>query len=232
MENQNPLRLISLPELQVALDLDADVKTITEITGLVYSAGARIIEAGTPAIKRHGVDNLIPALKAVAPGAIMVADLKTMDAGDLESRIAFRAGADIVGVAAIGNEEKIVEAMDEALRWDKAILVDLIDCPDPLRTIMQIKNLLGPNSSRAIFCLHIGISLQKKGYRVSDQAEIVRRAKILAMPSLLAVAGGIKEETAGDLVRAGADICIVGSAIYKSSEPAEVTRRILKEMKG
>ncbi|MEM2251039.1 MAG: orotidine 5'-phosphate decarboxylase / HUMPS family protein [Candidatus Hadarchaeales archaeon] len=231
MESRNPLGLISPPELQVALDLDTDMKTIMEIAGLVYSAGARIIEAGTPAIKRHGADNLIPALRVAAPDAIIVADLKTMDAGDLEARIAFRAGADIVGVAAIGNEEKIIEAMDEALRWNKAILVDLIDCPDPLGTIMKIKNFLGPNSSRAIFCLHIGISLQKKGYRVSDQMEVIKRAKILAAPSFLAVAGGIKEETAGSLTSAGADICIVGSAIYKSSEPAEVTRRILREIK-
>ncbi|MEM1874587.1 MAG: hypothetical protein QXP51_03235, partial [Candidatus Hadarchaeales archaeon] len=79
--------------------------------------------------------------------------------------------------------------------------------------------------------LHIGISLQKKGYRVSDQMEVIKRAKILAAPSFLAVAGGIKEETAGSLASAGADICIVGSAIYKSSEPAEVTRRILREIK-
>jgi len=231
-QNLNPLRLLTPPELQVALDLDADVDSIAKIAEKAYSAGAKIIEAGTPAVKRHGVDALIPALRAAAPGAVIVADLKTMDVGDLEARIAFRAGADVVSVLGIGNEEKIAEAMDETQRWERAILVDLIDCPNPPDAIAKLKKLLEPGLSRVIFCLHVGISLQRKGLTMADQLEVVKKAKRSASPSLLAVAGGIREDTAGDLVRAGADICIVGGAIYKSSEPGEAVRRILQQMRG
>jgi len=140
---------LSPPELQVALDIDSDIGTIADLAARVHSAGAGIIEAGTPAIKRHGADSLIPALRRAAPGAIIVADFKTMDAGDLEARIAFRAGADILAVLAIGSDEKVAEAMEEAVRWDRLLLIDLIDCPRPIERIMRLKEILGPASSRA-----------------------------------------------------------------------------------
>lgn len=223
---------LSPPELQVALDMDSDIGTIADLAARVHSAGAGIIEAGTPAIKRHGADSLIPALRSAAPGALIVADLKTVDAGDLEARIAFRAGADIAAVLAIGSDEKVVEAMEEAVRWDRLLLIDLIDCPDPTGRIMQLKEVLGPASSRAIFCLHTGISLQRKGMVIASSLSAIRLAKEAARPCLLAVAGGIREGIAADLVRAGADICIVGSAIYASADPAETARRILAEMRS
>lgn len=226
-----PMRL-SPPELQVALDIDSDIRTIADLAARVHSAGVGIIEAGTPAIKRHGADSLIPALRRAAPGALIAADFKTMDAGDLEARIAFRAGADILAVLAIGNDEKVAEAMDEALRWDRLLLIDLIDCPNPTERIMQLKELLGPASSRTIFCFHIGISLQRKGMLIADKLEAIRLVKEAAHPCPLAVAGGIREGVAGDLVRAGADICIVGSAIYSSADPAETARKILAEMRS
>lgn len=227
----SPLERTKFPQLQVALDMDADVKTIAAIAKQAYAGGARIIEAGTPAVKRHGVETLLPALRKVAPDALLVADLKTMDVGNLEARIAFRAGADVSAVLAIGGRTKVIEAVSEAARWDKAVLIDFIDCPDPLEMLESMPRDLKGHESRVVFCLHRGISEQLKGRGIYEQTQLISEAKARAGRFPLAVAGGIKEGVAKDVVRTGADICIAGSAIYNSANPKETARRILQEIK-
>jgi len=227
----SPLERIKFPQLQVALDMDADVKTIAKMAEQVYAGGARIIEAGTPPLKRHGVDRLIPALRKAAPKALLVADLKTMDVGNLEARIAFRAGADISAVLAIGGRTKVIEAVSEAARWDRAVLIDLIDCPDPLEMLESLIKDLKGHESRVIFCLHRGISEQTKGRGIYEQTRLISDAKKRAGRFPLAVAGGIKEGVAKDVARAGADICIAGRSICNSANPKETAGRILAEIR-
>jgi len=228
----SPLEKLAFPALQVALDMDADIETIASVAREAYLGGAPIIEAGTPSVKRHGVERLVPALRKAAPRAVIVADLKTMDVGNLEARIAFRSGADISAVLAIGGRTKIMEAVSEATRWDRAILIDFIDCQDPLRTMEGLKKELEEHEGRVIFCLHRGISEQLKGRGIYEQAQLISEAKKIAGKFPLAVAGGIKEGVAKDVVAAGADICIAGSAIYNSSDPEKAVRRIIKEIGG
>ncbi|HID60511.1 MAG TPA: hypothetical protein EYP46_01460, partial [Hadesarchaea archaeon] len=184
----SPLERVKFPQLQVALDMDADVNAITKIAGEVYAGGAKIIEAGTPSVKRHGVDRLLPAMRKVAPNVLIVADLKTMDVGNLEAKIAFRAGADISAVLAIGGRTKIIEAVSEAARWDKAVLIDFIDCPDPLEAMDALTKDLRGHESRVIFCLHRGISEQLKGRGIYDQTRLISEAKKRAGQFPLAVA--------------------------------------------
>ena len=227
----SPLERLELPQLQVALDMPADVETICAIAKQAYAGGARVIEAGTPAIKRHGTDLLMPALRKVAPDALLVADLKTMDVGNLEARIAFRAGADVSAVLAIGGKTKIIEALSEAVRYDRAILIDFIDCEDPLAKLESLVGELKGNENRVIFCLHRGISEQLKGRGIYEQKQLIAEAKKRAGRFPLFVAGGIKEGVAKDVAGAGADVCIAGSAIYNSANPKETVRRILAEIR-
>ncbi len=227
-----PLMRLRFPQVQVALDMDADIKTITRIAKETYKGGARIIEAGTPAIKRHGVDKLIPALRKVAPEAIIVADMKIADVGGLEARIAIRAGADIVAVLGMGGNHKINEALGEAIRGDKAILIDLIDCEDPLTRLEELSRELKDKEKWVVFCLHRGISEQMKTRGIYDQKSLILEARKKAQKFPLAVAGGIREGTAKEIASCGVDIVIVGSAIYNSTNPKTATQRILEEVKG
>lgn len=228
---ESPLSRIHPPELQVALDLDSDLQTILEIAKASYEGGARIIEAGTPIIKRHGIDILLPALRKVCPDAILVADMKTADVGNLEARIAFRKGADLVAVLGMGGNAKIEEALGEAARRGKGILIDLIDCQDPLLRIEELVEKLHGQEERVAFCLHRGISEQMRGRGIYEHTQLIREAKKRTGRFLLFVAGGIKAGVAGEVVRAGADVCIVGSAIYNSADPKESVSRILLEIK-
>ncbi|MFQ5712026.1 MAG: orotidine 5'-phosphate decarboxylase / HUMPS family protein [Candidatus Geothermarchaeales archaeon] len=227
----SPLERIKPPALQVALDIDADLETICDVAEHAYKGGATIIEAGTPAIKRHGVDLLIPALRRAAPRAVILADLKTMDAGDLEARIAYRAGADIVSILAAGKTIKIWEALGEAQRRGKAILIDLIDCENPTSTLESLVKEFDGQEDRVVFCLHMGISEQTGGRGIHEERELISEARRRAGNFFLAVAGGIKEGSVGDVTSLGVDICVVGAAVSQSSNPEAATRRILKAMR-
>ncbi len=237
----SPFQKLDLPQVQVALDLDADVETIAKIALEAYKGGARLIEAGTPALKRHGADVLIPAIKeriesycrseGVPYEAVIVADMKIMDVGNLESRIAFRAGADIAVVLGIGGDNKIKEALSEAVRKNKAIIIDLIQVDDPLVRLEDLVKKLKGAEVWVGFCLHRGISEHIRSRGIYRDKELVREAKKITKGFLLSVAGGIKEGTAGRIVEAGGDVCVVGSAIYNSRDPKETTARILREMK-
>jgi len=61
-----------------------------------------IIEAGTPLIKQEGL-RIISILKECFPEKLILADMKTMDAGGLEAKLAYDAGADLVTVLAVAT---------------------------------------------------------------------------------------------------------------------------------
>lgn len=229
--SETPFECIEFPQVQVALDMDADIETICDIAERAYRGGSRIIEAGTPAIKRHGTDSLIPALREVAPDALIVADLKTMDVGGLEARIAFRPGADVSAVLAAGGKNKIIESVSEAVRHGRAILIDFIGCPDPIKELDELVEELEGNEDRVIFCFHRGISEQLKGRGIYEKEELLAEARKRAGDFKLAVAGGIKKGVAKNVANAGAEICVVGSAVYNSSDPEETTKELLKEVR-
>ena len=88
--------------LQVALDLVNEHRAIA-IAKASVNGGADWIEAGTPLIKSEGLD-VIRKLKETFPKKIIVADMKTMDTGALETEIAAKAGADIVCILAASND--------------------------------------------------------------------------------------------------------------------------------
>ena len=78
--------------LQLALDTpDANLAyRLLNQTG----SDVDIIEIGTPLLIRYGI-NIISKIKQKYPQKLILADLKIVDAGAIESRLAFNAGADI-----------------------------------------------------------------------------------------------------------------------------------------
>ena len=110
-------------KLQFAMD------TLTTEAALELAAAAAphvdILELGTPLIKSAGL-SAITAVKAAHPDKIVFADLKNMDAGELEADIAFAAGADLVTVLGVAGDSTIAGAVTAATKHGKGIVVDLI----------------------------------------------------------------------------------------------------------
>ena len=82
------------PVLQLALDF-VDLERAIHIAEEAVAGGVDWIEAGTPLIKSEGL-NAVRALRRHFPNHVIVADMKTMDAGRAEVEVAAKAGATYV----------------------------------------------------------------------------------------------------------------------------------------
>ena len=84
------------PEVQISIDVTT-IEEALEIAGVAVGAGVDWLEAGTPLILGEGL-HAVSALKERFPQTPVVADLKIMDGGYLETEMAAKAGADMVVV--------------------------------------------------------------------------------------------------------------------------------------
>lgn len=207
------------PLLQVALDL-INAERAMVIASEAVKGGADWIEIGTPLLKSEGV-HIIRSMKKQFPHITLVADMKTMDTGSLETEIALKAGADIVSILAVADNSTIADAVKAAHTYGGAIMADLIGCSDVTHRAKDLENL-----GVQYLCIHVGIDEQMKGKTPHNLVKkIVNTTKLP-----VAVAGGINSETAAGLISAGALILIVGGAITKAPHVINATKTIKKAM--
>jgi 3-hexulose-6-phosphate synthase/6-phospho-3-hexuloisomerase len=203
--------------LQIALDLLNGDRAI-HIAEEASKAGPLWIEAGTPLIKSEGMD-IIRKLKKHLPDSEIVADLKTMDTGALETEMAAKAGASIICILGVSDDDTIKESVRSARKYGVKIMVDLIGIQDPLKRSKEIENF-----GIDYLCVHTGIDQQMRG-KTSLQTvkDLVRQSQLP-----IAVAGGINTENVVDILQAGAQIIIVGGSLTKSEDVTRATKNLLK----
>jgi len=208
--------------LQVALDI-MQISRMLPIARDAVEGGADWIEAGTPLIKSGGAD-AIRLLRKEFPDRKIVADMKTMDAGAFEVEIASKAGADIVTVMGLADDSTISEAVAAGRKYGTEIMIDMINVPDKVKRSEEVSEL-----GVSYICLHMGIDTQMRGEAppLKILEEVVKNVKIP-----VAVAGGITAETAGDYVKSGASVIIVGGGILKSKDIVSSAAAVKKSMEG
>jgi 3-hexulose-6-phosphate synthase len=203
------------PLIQLALDsLDYDT-TIR----LAQAAGRYIdcIEIGTPCVKVNGLQ-LVKDLRQRFPNKLIFADLKTMDAGYYEAEPFFKAGADITTVLGTADLDTIKGVIAVANKYGKQAQVDLINVIDK-KACANAAAAAGAH----IIGVHTGIDQQLAGHTpFADLANLLA----LNLPVKVSVAGGIKQSTVQDVVRAGAHIIVVGGAITGAKDPSTAAREI------
>jgi len=204
-----------MPVLQVALDV-IQLRRALEIAKEAVEGGADWIEAGTPLIKSEGM-NAIRALRKEFPKRKIVADLKTMDVGGVEVEMAAKSGADVVIVLGVSSNTTIKDAIRAARNFGCEIMVDLINHPSPVKRAKEVESM-----GADYICVHIGVDAQMLGRNPLDILREVSSAANIP----IAVAGGINEESAAEMVENGAEIIIVGGAITKAPSAKEAARRI------
>jgi len=202
-------RLWNPPYLQVAFDttsLEFVLKAVQELPQNDHL----IIEAGTPLIKRFGTD-VISKIREVRPGAFIVADLKTLDTGNLEARMIADAAGDAVVVSALAPVPTIINAIEEAHKTGIYAIVDTLNLKDP---VPLMKELVSKGAIPDVLELHRGIDVENTEYAWGSIDEI----KKISPKTYIAVAGGVKLETIPLALKAKADILVVGRAITGSKE--------------
>lgn len=209
-----------MPKLQLALDgeLSAALDILAETRPHID-----IAEVGTPLIYREGM-RAVRKIRAVYPALTLLADLKIMDAGDLEADIAFSAGADIITVLGLANDATIAGAAQAARAHGKRVMADMMQVADPLVRGRQLL-ALGCDA----LCLHRAHDLQ-----ASQAAPYALLAALQRnMPEArLAIAGGVTLDALPQLLPCLPRIIIVGGAITQSSDPATMARRFAERIRN
>lgn len=207
------------PVLQIALDF-VNLSRALKVAKEAIAGGADWLEAGTPLIKSEGLD-AVRALRKQFPDKVIVADMKTMDAGRVEVEAAAKAGANIVGVLGVASDATIKECIEAAANYGFEIIVDMIGVEDVARRAEQAQEF-GAN----YIGIHTAIDEQMEG--ISPFDKLRRVAEVVSIP--VAVAGGINSETAAEAIKYGASILVVGGAIIKSPDAKLAAESIKKAM--
>jgi 3-hexulose-6-phosphate synthase/6-phospho-3-hexuloisomerase len=203
------------PILQVALDLLNGHRALT-IAEQTIAGGADWLEVGTPLIKSEGMD-IIRQLKHRFPHHTIVADMKTMDTGAVETEMASKAGAHIISLLGLADTTTITEAIKAARKYGTKIMIDLIGVKHYIERAQELEHL-----DIDYLCIHIGIDQQMTGVRpLTCLKKLIKTTK-----KPIAVAGGLNSETVAAVVKAGAHIIIIGSAITGAKDVTIATKQI------
>jgi bifunctional enzyme Fae/Hps len=217
-------RLWRPPYLQIALD-NPNIEMIKRVLKQVPRNDNVILEAGTPLIKRYGV-GVIRQLREARADSFIIADLKTMDVGKVEVDMAFDETADAVCCAGAASSATIDEFVYETKRLGVYSFVDLMQVEDPVAKLKSLERL--PDG----VILHRAIDVEQRGGEarwgyISTIREAFKDKKLL-----IAVAGGIRPNTAKFALDAGADVLIVGRYITQSRDVERSVRDFLPLLQG
>jgi bifunctional enzyme Fae/Hps len=200
-------RLWDPPYLQVALDL-VDMNKVKQVLTELPENDHLIIEAGTPLIKRFGL-NVISEMRKIRPNAFIIADLKILDTGNLEARMAADASADAVVVSGLAPVSTIEKAITEAKKTGIYSVIDMLNVADPVKLIETLA--VKPD----IVELHRAIDAESSAHAWGNIAQLKKAA---GGKLLVATAGGIRSDVVKQAIKSGADILVVGRAITASKD--------------
>ena len=207
--------------VQVALDSTslADAMRVAEAA---MSAGCDWLEAGTPFIQAEGMPG-IRALRDRFPDVPIVADLKTMDGGFIESVMAAEAGATHVVVMARAHVSTIRAAVrDHGFQ----VMGDNLGCEDHVAAARMLEQ---EGCDSVIH--HIGLDQREEaaatGERLSTLDKLRQVAEAVAVP--VGAVGGLSVEDAVLTPQHGAAIVILATPLTVRSNDFSVVEEDVEE---
>ncbi len=208
------------PRLQIAID----TLTVEEAAGLARSLADTVdlIEAGTPFIKRFGI-GVVPRLREAA-GLPVVADLKIVDGGPFEARLAVDAGASLLTVLATASDATVSGVVEIAHGAGVEVVADLLGVCDLPHRIDRLERLgvdyLG---------VHAGTDA-----RLAGGTDLIGEIGLVVASSSmkLVVAGGLNAHSVPGVLGYHPAIVVVGSAITAAGDPWTAARELRGVLDG
>lgn len=202
------------PKLQLALDMlgQRQVLAILEKTAEYVD----IIEIGTPLLKYQGI-SILRSIRQQYPDKTLFVDTKTMDVGQYEADFCFGAGADMVSVLGVADDNTIRGAFASARAHSRKVMVDLIGVPHVAERA-RLLDTLGVD----YLGIHSGIDQQQRG---KTPLQALREVSA-CVHTPLSVAGGISPATLPELLRYRPAIVVIGGAITQAQQPGAIAQAI------
>jgi bifunctional enzyme Fae/Hps len=212
-------RLWDPPYLQVAMDL-VDRRHMQKVLAELPQNDHLIVEAGTPLIKKFGL-SIISEIRELRPSAFIIADLKTLDTGNLEARMAADAGADAVVISGLAPASTIEKAIIDTRKTGIYSVVDMLNVEDPVAVIESLS--VKPD----VVELHRAIDAESSEHAWGNIPAIKKAG---GERLLVATAGGIRQQNVKTAIASGADILVVGRAITASKNIHHSAEEFLEEL--
>lgn len=182
--------------LQIAFNYDE--RMVRQILPTIAYSGRILIEAGTPYLKREGM-NGIRIIRRVWRGHI-VADIKTVDGALNEVDMVHAAGATAATVLGNSPIETLDLFIDRCSKLGMISMIDMLGVKDPLKVMMHLKK--APD----VMVLHKGRDEENTRGKLIQFRHVNRvRSKF---DVLISAAGGVGIKEARSAIFNGANIVV------------------------
>lgn len=221
---------LTYPIVQLSLDLTS-LDEALETAGIAVEAGVDWLEAGTPLLLAEGL-RAVETLRARFPEHPIVADLKTMDGGYLETEMVAKAGADLVVVMGRAHEATIRRVVDAGRDFGIKVMGDNLAANDRVECARWMDGL-----GVDFIVHHIGYDERNmiSGVSPLDELEAVVRAVSVPVQAV----GGLSIQQAIECPARGAPLVVIGAPLVidgAAFRPADrdlfpVLRRICQDIR-
>lgn len=181
---------------------------------------ADIVEIGTPLLKRFGISAITTA-RELCPDVMVLADTKTVDAGQLEADMVFGAGAAFMTVLSCASSATHEALGKRATHFGATIIVDTIT--ESGKADLLPANVSFPESFGYV-AVHSPTDARLAGNTSTAHIDAVRQMHERGFR--VSLAGGIGPKTLDQVIAVAPEIVVVGSAITEAANPKEVCQWI------
>ncbi len=211
--------------LQIAFNYD--LALVQRILPTIAYSPRILIEAGTPFIKREGIEG-IRKMRMLWEGHV-VADIKTVDGAEGELEMVKQAGATAVTVLGSAPTETLNLFIAKCERLGMLPMIDMLGVTDPLHVLRPLRQL-----PSAVVVLHLGRDEESTRGKVIQFRHVNRiRSKY---DVLISAAGGVGLKEARSAIFNGASIVVANlvrpgdewQGISTKANVAEIAKQFLE----
>jgi 3-hexulose-6-phosphate synthase len=195
---------LTFPIVQISLDLTS-LDEALETAAIAVEAGVDWLEAGTPLLLAEGL-RAVEQLRRRFPDHPIVADLKTMDGGYLETEMMAKAGANLVVVMGRAHEATIRRVVDAGRDFGVKVMGDNLAADDRVACARWMAGL-----GVDFIVHHIGYDERRliTGLSPMDELDAVVRAVSIPVQAV----GGLSIRQAVECPSHGAPLVVLGAPL-------------------
>ena len=195
---------LRFPIVQISLDLTS-LDEALETARVAVDAGVDWLEAGTPLIQAHGL-LAVERLRAAFPDHPIVADLKIMDGGYLETEMAAKAGASLVVVMGRAHEATIRKSVEAGRQYGVKVMGDNLAAADRIACARWMEEL-----GVDFIVHHIGFDERRLVRGLSPMDELDAVVAAVSVP--VQAVGGLTIQQAIECPAHGAPLVVLGAPL-------------------